>query len=66
MELYAEYDNPFYILLFLLWKFVGILQVTFADTFVDTLSAAFTISSHIITESPIQLKNIYHSHKYMC
>ena len=34
---------------------IGTVQVTLADTFVDTLFAAFMISSHVTTESSIIL-----------
>ena len=33
--------------------FIGTVQVTFADKFVDTLSAAFITSSQIISESSV-------------
>ena len=39
----------------LLRKFVGAVLLAFADTFVDTLSAAFTILSQVITERSIEL-----------
>ena len=50
----VEYKNPFYIFLFLSSEIVGTGFVTFVDivfiTFVGTLSTAFIISSHTITE----------------
>ena len=38
-------------------EFTGAVQVRFRDTFFDTLSAAFTIPSHAITESSIVYAN---------
>ena len=42
-------------LTFLLWKSVSTVLIIFADPFVDTLTAGFRISSHVITESSTEL-----------
>ena len=48
-------SQSFLCLTFLLRKLIDAVLVTFAGTFVDTLSTAFIISSHVITESLVAL-----------